>query len=230
MLNDNSSKNIAEGIIEQISDADNFNWRFHDKYNAKSNHVSFRYKCSQRSNRAKKSQKCLNPEKQSSVNVVHEMLYELPKEVSVFKCVKDFINENIDLLPKEIYARLMENENLPKSDLFLEFGIDATYNTNNLDFKLYVIHAEVNGAGFPLAYLYLKHNGKCDDGIRTEIITKFVLQLKKKGLDPEFILTDKNWMQIKVCHSIWPNAKIQLCYWHINRAITMRLQFDQIVT
>ncbi|GBB87484.1 hypothetical protein RclHR1_13980002 [Rhizophagus clarus] len=28
MLNDNSSKNIAEGIIEQISDADNFNWRY----------------------------------------------------------------------------------------------------------------------------------------------------------------------------------------------------------
>lgn len=28
MLNDNSSKSIAEVIIEQISDADNFNWRY----------------------------------------------------------------------------------------------------------------------------------------------------------------------------------------------------------
>ncbi|GBB87485.1 hypothetical protein RclHR1_13980003 [Rhizophagus clarus] len=231
--------------------------------------------------------------KTASVNVVHEMLHELPKEVSVPKCVKDFINENINLLPKEIYARLVENGMDPEirqnqiyfwwtkfgetrykrdSDAFLsakallekyncikildinlpvyaiafetglhqmliennilikEFGIDATYNTNNLGFELYVIHAEVNGAGFPLAYLFLEHNGKCGDGIRTEIITKFVLQLKEKGLDPEFILTDKDWAQIKACHSTWPNAKIQLCRWHINRAITMRLQSDQIVT
>jgi hypothetical protein len=28
MLNDSSSKSIAEGIIEQISDVDNFNWRY----------------------------------------------------------------------------------------------------------------------------------------------------------------------------------------------------------
>ncbi|GES97786.1 hypothetical protein GLOIN_2v1882688 [Rhizophagus clarus] len=28
MLNNNSPKNIAEGIIEQISDADNFHWKY----------------------------------------------------------------------------------------------------------------------------------------------------------------------------------------------------------
>jgi hypothetical protein len=91
------------------------------------------------------------------------------------------------------------------------------------------MHAEFDGSGFPLAYLFLEHNGKCGDGIRTEIITKFVLQLKEKGLDPEFILTDKDWAQIKACHSTWPKAKIQLCRWHINRAITTRLQSDQMV-
>ncbi|CAB4489589.1 unnamed protein product [Rhizophagus irregularis] len=136
MLNDNSSKNIAEGIIEQISDADNFNWRFHDeRYSAKNNQeINFRYKCSQRSDCAKKLWKCFNPEKQcdtlpmkrfdchgeinividlemkiTSVNVIHKILHELPKEIGVPNCVKDFISENIDLLPKEIYARLVEN-------------------------------------------------------------------------------------------------------------------------
>jgi hypothetical protein len=103
-------------------------------------------------------------------------------------------------------------------------------NTNNLGFELYVIQAEVDGTGFPLAYLFLENNGKCGDGIRTEIITKFVLQLKEKGLDPEFILTDKDWAQINACHSTWPKAKIQLCRWHINRAITTRLQSDKMVT
>ena len=45
----------------------------------------------------------------ASVNVIHKILHELPKEVGVSKCIKDFIAENIDLLPKEIYARLVEN-------------------------------------------------------------------------------------------------------------------------
>src|SRR5215475_7298087 len=45
----------------------------------------------------------------ASVDVSHEILHELPKEIGVSKCVKDFITENIDLLPKEIYARLVEN-------------------------------------------------------------------------------------------------------------------------
>lgn len=62
------------------------------------------------------------------------------------------------------------------------------------------LHTEVDGAGFPLVYLFLKHNGKCGDGIRTEMITKFVLQLTEKGLDSEFILTDKNWAQIRACY------------------------------
>ncbi|GBB99255.1 hypothetical protein RclHR1_03460024 [Rhizophagus clarus] len=92
------------------------------------------------------------------------------------------------------------------------------------------MHAEVNGTGFPLAYLFLEHNGKCGDGIRTEMIMKFVLHLKEKGLDPNFILTDKDWAQIKACNSTWPKAKIQLCRWHVNRAITTRLSSDQMVT
>ena len=47
--------------------------------------------------------------KTASVNVIHKILHELPKEVSVPNCVKDFISENIDLLPKEIYACLVES-------------------------------------------------------------------------------------------------------------------------
>jgi hypothetical protein len=45
----------------------------------------------------------------ASVNVIHKILHELPKEANVSQHVKDFITENIDLLPREIYARLVEN-------------------------------------------------------------------------------------------------------------------------
>ncbi|PKK66257.1 hypothetical protein RhiirC2_853011 [Rhizophagus irregularis] len=120
----------------------------------------------------------------TSVNVIHKILHELPKEIGVPNCVKDFISGNIDLLPKEIYACLVENGLDPgicqnqiyfwwsklgeirykrDSNTFLsakalleeyncmkileEFGIDATYNTNNLGFELYVIHVEVDGSG-----------------------------------------------------------------------------------
>ena len=71
------------------------------------------------------------------------------------------------------------------------FKID---NTNNLGFELYILHSEVDRTDFFLAYLFLEHNGKCGNSIRTEIITKFVLQFKEKGLDSEFILIDKDWV------------------------------------
>ncbi|RIA91080.1 hypothetical protein C1645_822564 [Glomus cerebriforme] len=156
----------------------------------------------------------------AEVNIIHKILHELPKEVGVLKCVKDLISKNIDLLPKEIYAHLMKNEKynyikilegnllvqvitfeirlfqmlIENNILIKEFEINATYNTNNLGFELYFIHAEVDETRFSLAYLFLKNNKKYDDSIKTEIITKFVLQLKEKGLNSKFILMDKNWL------------------------------------
>lgn len=51
-------------------------------------------------------------------------------------------------------------------------------NTNNLKFELYVVHAEVDGTGFPLAYLFIENNGNCGNGIWTGIIIDFLTQLK----------------------------------------------------
>ena len=48
-------------------------------------------------------------------------------------------------------------------------------NTNNLKFELYVVHAEVDGMGFPLAYLFLENNGNCGNGKRTGVIIDFFL-------------------------------------------------------
>uniref|UniRef100_U9SMN4 Uncharacterized protein n=1 Tax=Rhizophagus irregularis (strain DAOM 181602 / DAOM 197198 / MUCL 43194) TaxID=747089 RepID=U9SMN4_RHIID len=49
------------------------------------------------------------------------------------------------------------------------------YNTNNLKFELYVVHAEVNGMGVLLAYLFIENNGNCSNGIQTEVIIDFNL-------------------------------------------------------
>ena len=44
------------------------------------------------------------------VHLVHECLHPPPSNHSVSDFVKDFIRENINLLPCEIYAKLISNE------------------------------------------------------------------------------------------------------------------------
>jgi hypothetical protein len=92
-----------------------------------------------------------------------------------------------------------------------------------MGFELYVVHAEVDGAGFPLAYLFIENNGNCGNGIRTGIIIDFLVQLKMRGLEPEFFITDKDFSQISAARFVWNNIKIQLCLWHIKKAVEARM-------
>ena len=92
-----------------------------------------------------------------------------------------------------------------------------------MKFELYVVHAEVDGMGFPLSYLFLENNGNCGNGIRTGVIIDFLLQLKLLGLEPDFFITDKDFAQISAARHIWENIKVQLCLWHVKRAVEARL-------
>lgn len=40
----------------------------------------------------------------------HKLIHERPKDITVPQTVKEYIKENIDLLPREIYARLVDND------------------------------------------------------------------------------------------------------------------------
>ncbi|CAG8833027.1 20941_t:CDS:2, partial [Gigaspora margarita] len=109
----------------------------------------------------------------------HELIHAQPKDVIVSQDIKEFIKENINLLPREIYAQLQLQpralavitelyDYLLKLNINIrECGIDATYNMNNFGIELYFFQAEVNGTGFPLAYLFLENNGTCGLGTRT---------------------------------------------------------------
>jgi hypothetical protein len=103
---------------------------------------------------------------------------------------------------------------------FFFYNID---NTNNLKFELYVMHAEVDGIGIPLAYLFIENNGNCGNGIRTGVIIDFLIQLKIRGLKPDFFITDKDFAQIFAARFVWNDIKVQLCLWHIRKAIDARL-------
>ena len=96
-------------------------------------------------------------------------------------------------------------------------------NTNNLKFELYVVHAEVDETGFPLAYLFIENDGNCGNEVRTGILIDFLIQLKIRGLEPDFFITDKDFAQISAARFVWNNIKIQLCLWHIKKAVEARM-------
>lgn len=56
----------------------------------------------------------------------------------------------------------------------------------------------------------------------------FFKQMKLQGLNPEFLLTDKDFSQITASQRIWPNTKIQLCRWHIKRSVEARLASNKL--
>ena len=103
---------------------------------------------------------------------------------------------------------------------FKYFKLDKT---NALKFELYAIIGQIDGAGFAAAYLFLD-NVKKDEGVRTEILTKFLYNLKILGLQfVDCFLTDKDWSQINAAKAVWNNCKIQLCFWYAKKAIKKKL-------
>ncbi|CAB5365860.1 unnamed protein product [Rhizophagus irregularis] len=75
--------------------------------------------------------------------------------------------------------------------------IYATYNTNNLAWKLYAIMG-------------------------------WMQALKERNLkDIPYILTDKDFAEINAAQTVWPEAHLQLCVWHIQRAIKQRLSSNK---
>jgi hypothetical protein len=74
----------------------------------------------------------------------------------------------------------------------------------------------------------LENNGNCGNGVQTGIIIDFLLQLKTCGLQPEFFLSDKDFSQISAARFVWKNIKVQLCLWHIKKAVEARLSNNKI--
>ncbi|KAJ5582182.1 ATP-dependent DNA helicase PIF1 [Penicillium sp. DV-2018c] len=103
--------------------------------------------------------------------------------------------------------------------------MDATYGTNNSGLSLVAVLTEVDGIGVPLAYCFVKVEGsrKADAGATTRVLELFLRELKKSGLDPRFFALDKDQAEMSAVDAVWPGIKIQLCYWHVKRAVSMKL-------
>jgi hypothetical protein len=47
--------------------------------------------------------------------------------------------------------------------------------------------------------------------------------LKSNGVDPIFVKMDKDIGQIRAAQEVWPQACINICLWHILKAIKRRI-------
>jgi hypothetical protein len=117
-----------------------------------------------------------------------------------------FSTKFLDVLPDSVLHELM---------------VDATYNTNKQKYELYGAMAIVDGTGFPLSYLFLA-TGRNRPVTRT--ITEWFGALKTKRLgNIQTVYTDKDLAQINAARATWSNVNIQLCLWHVKRAVEQKL-------
>ncbi|PKC65982.1 hypothetical protein RhiirA1_513231 [Rhizophagus irregularis] len=86
----------------------------------------------------------------------------------------------------------------------------------------------IDGTGFPLSYLIISVGKNRNI---TGILTQWMQALKERNMrNFPFILTDKDFSEINAAQTVWPEARLQLCVWHLRRAIKQRLSSNKIGT
>ena len=115
-----------------------------------------------------------------------------------------------------------------------ELAMDSTFGTNNAGMSLFAVLAEVDGTGVPLAYCFVdvfKDNKTGDryavPGAIPSTLEQFLRPLRAYGCKPTFFGTDKDFSEIWAIHQAFPEATIQLCFWHARRAIRTKLSSSQ---
>ena len=97
-----------------------------------------------------------------------------------------------------------------------------------------MVNANCGGYGMPIAYLYLcTYSGSgneesCNQDVvktRVEVLKMFFISLREEGMKPTFALVDKDAGEISAVKDAWSSVtNIQLCYWHLERAISRKLK------
>jgi hypothetical protein len=82
--------------------------------------------------------------------------------------------------------------------------------------ELFVVMIEYKHQGFPLAYLFLENAGA--KGYQVTALQR-TLQRVSNFVRLITFLTDKDAAQISAIESVFPSAKVQLCYFHVIQAI-----------
>lgn len=104
-------------------------------------------------------------------------------------------------------------------------------NTNSKHLELYTVLGEYDNTEFPLSYCLLSTVAATEISKRTKALTAWVTTLcNKYGVIPQFVHVDKDMAEIRSCRKTWPQAKIQLCWWHLQKAVRTHLQLAKLST
>ncbi|KAI5452823.1 hypothetical protein NCC49_006363 [Naganishia albida] len=114
----------------------------------------------------------------------------------------------------------------------MEVALDGRHGVSTSKHELLTVMAEYDGSGYPLAYLLRKTTKAAKTQALRESIAKarhatlthLFTEMKRRGVAPSFVGTDKDFQEIRAVNAVWPEAKHQLCYWHAKRALEKRLR------
>ncbi|KAG6867397.1 hypothetical protein C0993_003278 [Termitomyces sp. T159_Od127] len=148
------------------------------------------------------------------------LLEELSDDVVIFDVKPEEGVEQLCWGLKHILARL--------KDKVVEIGLDATctylfgcYETNIL--------GEYDNASYPLSYCLLSTAEALPIRKRMHALDAWAkMLLEQYQIKPTFIHVDKDMAEIGMAKHVWPDAKIQLCWWHLRRAIKQRLAQNKL--
>ncbi|PVF90972.1 hypothetical protein CPB86DRAFT_676043, partial [Serendipita vermifera] len=113
----------------------------------------------------------------------------------------------------------------------VEIAMDTTYNTNSAKLELYTIIAEVDNAGFPLAYCFLSTATSISTHKRTNALASFLSALRTTyNINPEFAHLDKDFAEISALAKVWPATSISICWWHMRDALRKRTTANTLST
>ena len=113
-----------------------------------------------------------------------------------------------------------------------ELAMDATFGTNNAGQDLFAVLAEVGGVGIPIAYCFVgcttPVSSRADGvpGCLIGVLQQFLEPIRRAGFFPTFFGTDKDSSEIAAIKLVWPDVTMQLCFWHVKRAIKAKLKYS----
>ena len=104
-----------------------------------------------------------------------------------------------------------------------EIALDSAFNTNGSCFDVFALMGEIHGSGIPLGFLFVHTNNGESHG-KQKLIEAFLTFVQTSyELNMSCALTDKDWSEINAFQTVFPDAKIQLCFWHCCVAVKKRL-------
>jgi len=128
--------------------------------------------------------------------------------------------EGICILDKTTVAEL------GRPNVVQEMAMDAKYGTNSAGYILYAVLVELDGTGVPLASLIARpttYRAPSTDAPLIQVLDLFFGKLRAAGFQPSFFGCDKDAAEIAAIHEVFPLSRVQLCYWHVLRAIRSKL-------